>query len=131
MAGLSEEAQRLHRQALDHNWDDGLELPYLVLNDPDCDRGTAFLLLWYSFSPFDRLWGGRSDDDRDASDWFIELRSFAAEAETRLLDGSFSSEAIRVDLRDDLQLNRLQIEKLRRAGVPEQLLGPTPGEPFA
>jgi len=118
----------LHRQALDYNWDDGLALPWRLLTDARCDRGTAFLLLWRSYTPLDRILD--DDDGRDDPSWLRRVKAFADEAEARLIAGGFASETIRVDLHDDLQLSRVQIEKLRRAGVGDHALGPTPGEPF-
>ena len=133
MSGLGDEARGLHREALDYNWDDGLAAPRRLLADPGCDRGTAFLLLWRSYSPLERILrddDGRDDDSRDEPPWLRQVKEFASEVEARLATGDFASEAIRVDLHDDLQLSRVQIEKLRRAGLGEHLLGPTPGVPF-
>ena len=117
----------LHERALAHNWDDGIALPQAILDDPAVDRGTVFLLLWRSFSPLDEL----ESDGADAGRWLENVRQFAKAATNQLRSGNFGSEAIRVDLRDDLHLNRLRVERLRRAGVDEMLLGPTPGVPFS
>lgn len=36
--------RKLHDIAIDYNWDDGLEVPNCILNNENCDLGTALML---------------------------------------------------------------------------------------
>src|SRR5690349_14309970 len=38
--------EELHQLAWNYNWDDGIEIPFWVIRQSFCDRGTALLLYW-------------------------------------------------------------------------------------
>lgn len=43
---MTVDAETLHRRAYHHNWDDGDEEIYAILDHPNCDRATAVMLFW-------------------------------------------------------------------------------------
>ena len=41
-----ESSVELHEFMLHYNWDDGIEKPHAVVNNENCDRGTALMIYW-------------------------------------------------------------------------------------
>lgn len=46
---LEDKVIALHEEAMDYNWDDGVERLFEIIRDPDCDLGTAKLVYWNGF----------------------------------------------------------------------------------
>ncbi len=38
--------EELHRYMEEYNWDDGLEVPYFIMQHPNCELATALLMFW-------------------------------------------------------------------------------------
>jgi hypothetical protein len=113
VAGMT--AEQLHAFARGYNWDDGFAAPRAVLASPRCERGTALLIYWAAGGPF---------DEKTARG---HHRNFLTEARERLLGGEFQEEVVAYDPIADNQINKVQLLKLRRAGVPEALIRPALG----
>jgi hypothetical protein len=104
---------QLHAFILRYNWDDGLAIPRAVLAHVNCERGTA-LHVYYSL-------GGPFAEDQAKGDH----RALLGEVKARLLSGSLPERDITYDPVTDWQINKLQLLKLRRAGVPDELIRPS------
>ena len=91
----------LHLLALHHNWDDGFAIPRAIVRSSHCDRGTALLLFWLSSPDEVLLRENLAHEER--SEWL----SFVGEARPKLF-----------------------LHRFRKAGVPEILLMPSPGDEF-
>lgn len=44
--------EKLFKKARRHNWDDGYKKLYTILNDENCDKGTALMMYWLSCPQF-------------------------------------------------------------------------------
>ena len=53
--------QRLHEEALNHNWDDGVRRLVEIVKDSACDRGTALLIYWNGRPHHFRQYKGADD----------------------------------------------------------------------
>lgn len=40
--------EKLYKKARRHNWDNGYEKLYKILEDKNCDKGTALMMYWLS-----------------------------------------------------------------------------------
>ena len=43
-----ESSTELHEFMLHYNWDDGVEVPRVVINNKNCDSGTALMVYWFA-----------------------------------------------------------------------------------
>lgn len=46
---LEDKVIALHEEAMDYDWDGGVERLFEIVRDPDCDLGTAKLIYWNGF----------------------------------------------------------------------------------
>jgi hypothetical protein len=113
---------RLGAEELDYlldlyNWDDGFAVPTAIATHPECERALALRLFWRADgltwytrlvepSPYQRDWGV-----------FCELISEG------ILSGRYPVGALSFDP----ELSRVQLYKLRKAGIPEALYQPIVG----
>ena len=109
-------AEQLHALVRGHNWDDGFATPRAVLASSCCERGTALLIYWSAGGPFDEE-AARGDH-----------RDLLAEARERVLGGGLPEEVVAYDPIAENQINKAQLFKLQRAGVPEELIRPALGQ---
>jgi len=114
----------LHRYACSYNWDDGPEPMHWVAERPDCDLGTAVTVFWLT-SPF--TFGSRSAPTPTPASRDPAIATLAAFIRDRVNSGAYTRQQISVDPVPAFIPNRLQLELLRRRGLPQVFLAPTPG----
>jgi hypothetical protein len=113
------DAIRLHEWVAAYNWDDGLAPMWLIADSLRTEFATALLIYWRLGGPW--LEGDSAPVNAEA----VRLQAVVRE---RLLAGFYSRGTTRFD--PSAELSRVQLHQLRRAGVPELLLGAGgPGEP--
>lgn len=70
-----------------YNWDDGLEVPYLILNHPKCELGTALKIFYLS--------EGSGMLDEDYQDYELgHWVEFVEYTFKRIVDGNYSTKHI-------------------------------------
>lgn len=82
----------LHRRAVEHNWDDGIDELVAIVGDPACDYGTALLLYWHG-DPASSFKHGRPEVSRRKLDRF-DYAGFLVRLERRLLADDFATRKI-------------------------------------
>lgn len=95
----STKAKALHRQALRHNWDDGLFRLERILADRACDLGTALLIYWLGAPGFDRQYV--TAKDLGTNGWRRPVFTFLRKLEKRLLKRDFATASILFNPRFD------------------------------
>jgi len=106
-----------HDEIAEYNWDDGFAPIWPVVDDPATDSGTALLIYW-------RVEGPWLEKEEDVAVCNREAWHLNHILEARLLSGFYSSRRIRYDPVTDNQLSRVQVYKLKQAGVPVELIEP-------
>lgn len=96
-ASASSRAGALHRAALRHNWDDGVRRLQAIVDDLDCDLGTALLIYWMGAPGFDREFV----DVKDAPDWRRPVTKFLRMLEARIVARRFATADILFNPRFD------------------------------
>ena len=109
--GRMESAEELHATALELNWDDGFLVPDAILRHPGCERGTALHLYYGAQGPWSAPEGVSATH-----------AAFLAKARERLLSGQLPEKVVSYDPAIHWNLDRVQLLKLRKAGLPEALL---------
>ena len=104
-----------HDEIAGYNWDDGLAPIWPVVDDPATDFGTALLIYWRIEGPWLR---------ENAAECNREARRLREILEQRLINGFYSSRSINYNPVADNQLSRVQVHKLKQAGVPVELIEP-------
>jgi len=105
-------SEQLHSFVVHYNWDDGFAAPRAVLEQPGCERGTA-LHIYYAL-------GGPFDEEQANGDH----RVFLDEVKARLLSGELPERDVAYDPIADWQINKLQLLKLQRSGISDELIRP-------
>jgi hypothetical protein len=105
-----EAAEELHAAMQAYNWDDGFAVPTAVLEHPACERATALLMYYEAQGPW--------TDVRGAAP---EHGAFIQRVVARLLSGRMPEMTVSYDP----ALSAVEVYKLRKAGVPEELLRPS------
>ena len=82
----------LHRRAVEHNWDDGIDALVAIVRDPACDHGTALYLYWHG-APATCFERGRPAVSRRKLDRF-DVPGFLVRLERRLLADDFATRKI-------------------------------------
>ncbi len=90
-------AQALHRKALRHNWDDGERALQRIVDNPQCDYGTALAIYWMGAPGYDQRFVTRAEVDT----WRRETFSFLRKLEKRLLARDFATADILFNPRFD------------------------------
>jgi hypothetical protein len=105
--------QQLHAFICEYNWDDGLAIPRAILKHDACERGTALHIYYALGGPF-------AEPAAKANH-----RALLEEAKSRLLSGSLPERHIAYDPVVEWEINKLQLAKLLRAGLQEELIRPS------
>ncbi|MDB5345836.1 MAG: hypothetical protein JWP89_4213 [Schlesneria sp.] len=105
-------AADLHRWIESYNWDDGLAPMWPIVDSPQTEYATALLIYWRLDGPW--LTSEPGDVNSEAKTLQDRLRS-------RLLSGQYTVGSCHFDPTEEL--SQVQIIKLRKAGLPEVLLG--------
>jgi hypothetical protein len=110
----------LHIIADNYNWDDGFEIPKLIIENKNCDLGTA-LMIFYNADGYSFLNENNEEEPANLKDWF----SFVSYIYRKILDDEFISKSIKYTP----ELTKVQIYKLKKVNpsIPEVLLNGTSG----
>jgi len=109
------EAGQLHQWVEEHNWDDGLSPMWPIAESPRTEFATALLMYWRLGGPW--LEANPEQVNQEAA----RLQKLIRE---QLLAGFYSRGASRFD--PSTELTKVQLYQLRKAGLPDMLLG-SPG----
>lgn len=108
----------LHEWVHRYNWDDGIAPMWSVVESSATQYATALLIYW-------RLGGPWLESDSAAVN--TEAKQLQIKVKERILTGFYPPGPSTFD--PLAELSRAQLYKLRRAGVPELLLGGMPINP--
>lgn len=110
----------LHIIADNYNWDDGFEIPKLIIENKNCDLGTA-LMIFYDADGYSFLNENNEEEPTNLKDWF----SFVSYIYRKIFDGEFINKGIQYTP----DLTKVQIYKLKKVNpsIPEVLLNGTSG----
>lgn len=97
-------AEELYVYAFNYNWDDGFDIPKLILDNSNCDLSTA-LLLFYNAEGFIFL----HEDEED--NFFDEEH---CDFVTKLHDDIVNGRYIMGDIQFEIPLNRVEKYKLNK-----------------
>ncbi|MBD2757894.1 DUF4274 domain-containing protein [Spirosoma validum] len=114
-------AEELHYLIKNWNWDDGDEIPLLILTYPECDRGTALMIYWLNTPDY----YARYEKSQDVPSFDIDGYLLYKEAENLLLEGFFKQERIKFNPRSIASWEGFDNEK-----IPSKLKEPSEGEDF-
>ena len=96
-----DDAEELYVYALHYNWDDGFDIPKLILNNSKCDLSTALLLFYNAEGVI--FWH---------EDYFFdeEHRDFVTQLHDDIVNGRY----IMGDIQYEIPLNRVEKYKLNK-----------------
>jgi hypothetical protein len=114
------DSAQLHQWVARYNWDDGLAPIWVIADSSQTEFATALMVYWLLGGPWLKAEPGSVNGEAK------RLQDLVRE---RLLAGFYPRGSCRFDPRPEL--SRVQLYQLRRAGVPELLLGTSdPAEPI-
>lgn len=102
----------LHEWVARYNWDDGYDPIWLIVDDEKTEFATALMIYWRLDGP----WCEASSTSKAK-----RLHDMVAE---RLTSGYYSSRNLQYHPVVDNQLSKTQVFKLRKSGLPVELLEP-------
>ena len=102
--GISD-SKLLHVIAGNYNWDNGFDIPYSIINNNNCDLGTA-LMIFYNADGYRVLENKDELKNPNLEQW----SNFISEIENRILNNKFRYNNIKFIP----QLNKIQIFKLKK-----------------
>lgn len=108
----------LHEWVARYNWDDGLAPIWVIADAPTTEFATALLIYWRLGGP----WLGPGGTGINA-----EAKQLQDAVRDRLLAGVYPRGPSVFDPK--AELSETQLFQLRKAGMPDVLLGRSPGEP--
>jgi hypothetical protein len=94
-------ARALHRAAVHHNWDDGLEGLRRILANRACDLGTALAIYWMGAPGFDQQFATEKDLEDPRYRWRSEVFVFLRKLEERIIKHDFATAKILFNPRFD------------------------------
>jgi hypothetical protein len=98
-----------------YNWDDGFEVPTAIATHPACCRAVALRLFWAASG---RSWFERVHKSEPKQAWMAEWYTFCE----LVSDGILSGRYVVGTLSFDPELDRIELYKIRKAGIlPEAL----------
>ncbi|MEI8383830.1 MAG: DUF4274 domain-containing protein [Planctomycetota bacterium] len=103
--------QAIHRFVAEYNWDDGFLPIWPIVESNETEMVTALMIYWRLEGP----WLERGSE---------EARRLHSVVTERLLSGFYRLGELRYDPVADTQISRTQIYKLKKAGVPNELIEP-------
>ncbi|KGX88764.1 hypothetical protein N781_09605 [Pontibacillus halophilus JSM 076056 = DSM 19796] len=111
----------LHFFSANYNWNNGFEVPTVILHKEICDLGTGLLMFHYA-DGFRLLEGIDEDSSSTSEDWEVFLRK----TYYKLLNLDFKSQ----DISFDPGLTQIQKYKLKKnnPNLPDVLISESPGE---
>ena len=99
------DSELLHIIAGNYNWDNGFEIPYNIINNKNCDLGTA-LMIFYDADGYRVLENKEELKNSNLKEW----ANFISEIEEQLLKNKFKVNHIKFIL----PLTKAQIFKLKK-----------------
>jgi len=110
----------LHVIAANYNWDDGFEIPNLIINNCSCDLGTA-LLLFYNADGYRFLESHINNLSGSNTQWEL----FITHLYKKIQNNEFKSQSISYTP----QISRVQVFKLKKnnPNTPNIFLERSPG----
>lgn len=127
-------SEQLHLFVYNWNWDSGVEPLRVIVNHPQCDKGTALNIFWAC----DALGFFQKYNDRSEVDtWALEVYDLAVEIKDKFQQGVYTTENIYFNpepywvtppiggkqyYERDLKLKNLKQE------IPDEMLKPTSGQ---
>lgn len=98
-----EDSETLHIYAFNYNWNNGFDLPQVIIDNPVCSLSTA-LMIFYLADGYRYL--SERNETSDIPDWL----SFISELHSRIYNGSFTNSSIAFNV----PLSKVQIFKLKK-----------------
>ena len=86
-----------HQIAWNWNWDNGIEPLKWIISQPNCDKGTALLIYWYSAPRFDAQYASREEVDK----YELDKYDFTKEIENKYVSGFYQKENFSFDPHND------------------------------
>jgi len=114
------------------NWDDGHEPLRWILQQPQCDAGTALYIYWHASPTWFCQFKNREEVEV-GHDWALADYDFIIEIESRYLKGFYTRQEIAFDPAnvdapgDDLTINHTGVAP--RRDIPEVMTRQSPGTP--
>lgn len=96
----------LHVMAGNYNWDNGFEIPYSILNNDNCDLGTA-LMMFYDADGYRIL----EDEDELNNPNLVQWSNFISKIYKKISENKFKSSTIKFMP----PLSKVQIFKLKKS----------------
>ncbi|MBC7876655.1 MAG: DUF4274 domain-containing protein [Anaerolineales bacterium] len=93
-------SEKLNEFAAHYNWDDGFEVPVWIINNPQCDRGTALMMYWRAEPQYFCKYA--TCDDIPNSGWQISHYDFIREVEEKYINGFYKFQEILFNPRYDM-----------------------------
>lgn len=100
------DSELLHVIAGNYNWDNGFEIPYNIINNKNCDLGTA-LMIFYDADGYSVLENREELKDINLKEW----TNFILEVEKKILNNEFKENHIKFIP----PLTKVQMYKLKKS----------------
>jgi hypothetical protein len=107
-------AEELQHYLLQYNWNDGFGVPLLIAEHPECDLGVAMALFWLADGP--RFY----TEEGGTKTW----KDFCKLLADRILTAHYKARQTSFDP----PVGRVELLKLKKAGVPSAFLEEVAGE---
>lgn len=88
----------LHEIILHYNWDDGIEIPRAVINNKNCDKGTALMVYWLACPGYYCQYENR---DKVSGQYEIASYDLIDEIEQKYRNGFYQNRSILFNPRYD------------------------------
>ena len=105
----------VHRWVAEYNWDDGLAAIWPIVDSRNTEHATALMIYWRLEGP----WLESTNTGASAG-----ARKLCLVVKERLLGGFYFKGSCRYDPVADRGLSKTQVYKLKKAGLPDELLEP-------
>ncbi|EJO5347967.1 DUF4274 domain-containing protein [Clostridium botulinum] len=100
------DSELLHIIAGNYNWDNGFEIPYSIINNKNCDLGTA-VMIFYDADGYRVLENREELKNSDLKEWV----NFISEIEEKISNSKFKANNIKFTP----PLTKVQIFKLKKS----------------
>ncbi len=90
--------QELHELILHYNWDDGLDIPRVIINNENCDKGTVLMIYWLTGPGYLYQYVNRNEIERD---YEVSQFDLLEEIERKYLAGFYTNSTILFNPRYD------------------------------
>ena len=106
-----DDSEVLHLIAINYNWDDGFEIPQMILDNKCCELATALTI-------FESAEGLNYLEDKSVFEDDDESETFISELYERIINRQFTQGNIKYNP----QLTRVQIYQLKKAIKEEEMI---------